>query len=388
MIRARIMRWRWALFAAVLLVAGLTFAFWPEAVRIDRGVVTRGPMQVGITDDGVTRVRDLYVVSAPVTGYLTRIELEAGDEVVANETIVARIAGIPSPPLDVRSRSELQQSLVAVREAERGYAASLELARADLERAEQLAARGFLSKANLEAARAKARTREADLRHARAEARRIQASLAEPASTGLPRGGAIAVRSPESGVVLRRLTESEGVVALGSPLVEIGDPSRIEVVIDLLSREAAQLKPGNAVEITRWGGPTPLAGKVRRIEPFGRLKVSALGIEEQRVNVIVDFLPGEAAQIASLGHGYQVDGTIFLWSDRNALRVPVGALFRSLDGSWAVFAESGGRAEIRTVRIGHINDRFGEVLDGLEEGEKVVLNPGSLVEDGVRVRPS
>lgn len=387
MSRQGIMRWRWVLAAALLLATGLAYSFWPEAVDVDTGAVTCGPMQVGITDDGVTRVRELYVVSAPVTGYLSRIEWDAGDEIVANATVIARMSGVPSTPLDMRSRAELRDALAAARASGRGVAASLELARADLERAEQLASRGFLAKAQLEAARATARSAEADLQRARAEVGRVQAALTEPAAGTLPAGGSIAVRSPQSGVVLRRLTESEGVVAMGTPLVEIGDPQKIEVVIDLLSRDAARVQAGDAVEITRWGGPIPLTGTVRRVEPFGRLKVSALGIEEQRVDVIVDFRPDAASRISALGHGYQVEGTVILWESVRALRVPVGALFRGADGVWSVFVDDHGRARQRAVRIGHINDRFGEVLDGLDVSETVILNPGAMVENGVRIRP-
>ncbi|RVQ69830.1 HlyD family efflux transporter periplasmic adaptor subunit [Croceicoccus ponticola] len=383
---ARIVRWRWALLVTVLVGAGLAFAFWPEAVRVDEAEVTRGPMQVGITDDGVTRVHDLYTVSAPVTGYVTRIELDAGDPVFANRTVLARMAGAPSTPLDTRTRGELGDALNAARAAERATVAALDLARGDLSRAEELARRGFLPKAQLDATRAAARTAEADVQRARAESRRLQSAMAEPAATGLPHGGAVAVRSPVSGVVLRRLNESEGVVALGTPLMEIGNPAQIEVVVDLLSREAVQVKPGAAVEITRWGGPNPLPGKVRIVEPFGRLKISALGIEEQRVNVIVDFAPEAAAAIASLGHGYQVDGTIILWRDEDVVRVPVGALFRGETGGWQVLIDADGRARVRDVVIGHLNEQFGEVLNGLSPGDRVVLNPGRIVDDGTRIR--
>ncbi len=386
MMMERIKRWRWALILGGLLVAGLAFAFWPQATPVDEAEVTRGAMRVGITDDGVTRVLDLYTVSAPVTGYVTRIELDPGDEVVANQTVIARMAGVPSTPLDVRSRTDVRDALVAARSAERGIAASLDLARSDLERARKLAERGFFPKAQLEAAGTLVLTREADLRRAQAEIRRLAGYLDEPAASGLPDAGPVTVRSPESGVVLRRLAESEGVIAMGSPLVEIGDPRRIEVVIDLLSREAARVRPGAPVEITRWGGSDPLRGKVRRVEPFGRLKVSALGIEEQRVNVIVDFAPEAAAAISALGHGYQVDGTIILWSEPDVLRVPVGALFRGKNGGWRVFVDEGGRAREREVKVGHLNERHGEVLGGLAEGDAVVLNPGNMVEDGIRLR--
>lgn len=385
MIGAAFRRWRWALLVAALLAMALAFSFWPESVQIDEAQVTRGPMRVGVTDDGVVRVRDLYAVSAPVTGYVTRIALDAGDAVVANQTVIARMTAAPSAPLDVRTRAELRDALQAARAAEQGAVASLELARSDLSRAEQLAQRGFLARAQLEAARAAALTREADLGRSRAESRRLQSSLSEPAAAGTPGGVAVAVRSPESGVVLRRLVASEGVVAIGTPLVEIGDPGRAEVVIDLLSREAVRVKPGARVDITRWGGERSLPGTVRRVEPFAILKTSALGIEEQRANVIIDLDPGAAAG-AALGHGYQVDATIWLWSRPDALCVPVGALFRGRDGGWHVFAVTSGRARDRAVRIGHINEQFGEVLAGLGQGDRVVLNPGNRVEDGVRVR--
>lgn len=182
------------------------------------------------------------------------------------------------------------------------------------------------------------------------------------------------------------MSESEGLVLSGTPLVTIGDPRKIEVVIDLLSREAAQVRPGAVVEITRWGGPRPLRGRVKLVEPFGQLKISALGIEEQRVNVIVDFTDEAGLALAVLGHGYQVDGTIILWRSDKVLRVPVGALFKGDDRQWQVFVDVDGKARLRSIRIGHLNDRFGEVLAGLEEGDRVVLNPGSMVDDGKRIR--
>jgi HlyD family secretion protein len=378
--------WRWAIIISGLIILGLGYSFWPEAQPVDLGEVTRGEMHVGITDDGVTRVHDLYTVTAPVTGYITRIDLEAGDEVVAGETVIAIMTGLPSTPLDARSRAELQQAINASLAAERSAAAALELAQSDLARAEELAERGFLATARLEAERTAAKAREADLQRSRAETARLRASLAGQATGDQSAGTSIAVRSPESGVVLRRLNESEGVVALGTPLMEIGNANQIEVVIDLLSREAVQVEPGAKVEITRWGGPDPLPGRVRLVEPFGRLKISALGIEEQRVNVIIDFAPDAAAKIAALGHGYQVDGTVILWESDDVLRVPVGALFRGSQGEWQVFADDGGRARIRSVTVGHLNDEYAEVLDGLAAGERIVLNPGRAIEDGVSIR--
>ena len=383
----RIKNWRWAIIITALLVAGLAYSFWPEAEAVDLGTVSEGPMEVGLTDDGVTRVHDLYTVTAPVTGYVTRIELDPGDEVVAGQTVIARMSGIPSTPLDRRTRLEIGNAIAASRAGEASAAATLRLAKADLERAEALAERGFLPRSDLDARRAAAATASSELARIRAETKRLQSQLSEPAASGLPSGGTVAVRSPESGVLLRRLVESEGVVAQGTALVEIGDPARIEVVADLLSREAAQIKPGDAVKITRWGGEDALPGRVRRIEPFGRLKISALGIEEQRVNVIIDFAPNAARQIAPLGHGYQIDATVILWREDAVVRVPVGALFRGSEGGWQVFVEADGRARRRDVAIGHLNDDFAEVRDGLKVGERVVLNPSGNIEDGTRVSP-
>ncbi len=383
----RIKSWRWAIAIAAMLLAGVGYTFWPEAEPVDLGTVTQGPMSVGVTDDGVTRVHELYTVTAPVTGYVTRIELEPGDAVVAGETVIARMAGIPSQPLDQRSRAELGNAIRASRAAETSAAATLRLAEDNLSRAEALAQRGFLSKSDLETRRTRAATSRADLARIRAETRRLQSMLSEPAAAGPPSGGEVAVRSPTSGVVLRRLSESAGVVAQGTPLMDIGDPAQIEVVADLLSREAAQIKPGDPVEITRWGGDGALPARVRTVEPFGILKISALGIEEQRVNVVIDFARQAMKQAARLGHGYQVDATVILWRDENAMRVPVGTLFRGENGGWHVFEVQSGRARLRPVTIGHLNEDFGEVTGGLTKGAQVILNPSGSIQDGTRVKP-
>lgn len=376
-------RWRWAILLAATVVAGLAYALWPEAAAVDTGKVTKGPMQVGITDDGVTRAEEFYVVSAPVTGYLTRIELEAGDP-VARGALITRMSGRPTSPLDRRSRAELQGALDAANAAGKGAGASLDQARRDLARAEELAQRGFLARSQLEAARTRVTTDQSALAQARAEAARIRALLSQ---AGAISGEAVAVRAPASGSVLSVINESEGVILEGTPLVTIGDPGRIEGVIDLLSRDAVQVKPGARVEISEWGGPQPLIGKVERIEPFGRLKISALGIEEQRVNVIIAFDNLSEEQAARLGHGYQIDATIVLWSKQDTLRVPIGALFRGQDGSWRAFVVDGSRARERPLKIGHINDQFGEVLSGLEAGDEVIVNPSGSLSDGARVSP-
>jgi HlyD family secretion protein len=379
----RIRRWRWALLIGALLLAGLAYAFWPAATPVDTAQVSRGPMSVGVTDDGVTRAEEYYVVSAPVTGYLSRIELEAGDP-VAPGTLIAWMTGRPSPPLDPRSRQELARGLAAADAAARGAEASLAQARRDLTRAEELMERGFLARARLEQSRTQVTTGEAALAQARAEAARIRAQLGQPLGPG--EGARVPVRAPAGGAVLAVINESEGVIPEGAELMTIGDPDRIEAVVDLLSREAVRVSPGDRVEITQWGGPQSLVGTVDRIEPFGRLKISALGIEEQRVNVIVRFEGAAARQAARLGHGYQIDATVVLWSAENALRVPIGALFRGDDGGWRVFVADGGRARERALRLGHLNDEHAEVLGGLEAGAKVVVNPSNALRDGARIR--
>lgn len=382
MMGAFIRRWRWALLIVLSLVAGLTFAFWPERVQVDSGKVSRGPMTVGITDDGVTRAEEYYIVSAPVTGFLSRIEFEAGDR-VSRGALITRMTGAPSTPLDQRSESELRAALTSARATLGGAQASLEQAQRDLARAEELAKQEFLSRAQLEAARTRVANGRAQADQARGEVRRLEALLAQPKGAGI--GSPIAVRAPAGGSVMSVITESEGVIAQGTPLITIGDPQQIEVVVDLISREAARVSVGDQVFITQWGGDSTIRGHVKQVEPYGRLKISALGIEEQRVNVIVGFDPAQADTLARLGHGYQVDATFVLWSDDKALRVPIGALFRGGDGGWRVFVIEGGRAVERYVDLGHINDEYAEVVEGLREGEDVILNPGGQLEDGVRV---
>lgn len=377
-------RWRWALLIAALLVAGLIFAFWPAAAPVDTARVTRGAMALGVTDDGVTQAKDLYVVSAPVTGFLKRIELEPGDT-VARGALITQMTGRPSTPLDPRSQQELRAALAAARASAAGANASLAQGRRDLARAEELARRGFLPRSQLEAARTRVSSGMALVAQGQAEVARIQAQLTAP--TGAAANAPVAVRAPASGSVLYVINESAGVIPEGTPLMSIGDPGQIEVVVDLLSREAVRVKPGDRVSITQWGGDAPLIARVERIEPFGRLKISALGIEEQRVNVIIAFDPASTAAAARLGHGYQIDATIILWSSSDALRVPIGALFRGPDGGWRVFVRDGARARERAVRIGHINDEYGEVIAGLAENQVVVLNPGNALADGQLIEP-
>jgi HlyD family secretion protein len=384
---------------AALLVLALAWLFRPDAVPVDLGAAERGPLTVAVSDEGETRVRDVYVVSAPLPGRMQRIEVEAGDAVVADSTVVARIE--PGDPafLDVRSAAEARAGVDAAAAA-RTHAeaqvsraeAELDFARAELERMRALARSHTVSANDLDSAERRAKTAVAALAEAQAQ-RRVRESeyqvararLLSPA-TSRKHGGAcdcVEVRSPVSGTVLRVVTESEGVVQAGAPLLEVGSPEQLEVVVDLLSADAVRVEPGQRVIIEAWGGELPLAGRVRRVEPFGFTKVSALGIEEQRVNVVIDITEPRERWLR-LGHGYRVEPRIVLWEASDVLRVPLSALFRQGE-QWAVFVEQGGRAVLREVEIGQGNGLEAEVRSGLEAGERVVLHPGDRVSPGARL---
>ncbi len=379
---------------SVLVVGGLlAVALWPQSTEIDAVTVSRGPLQVTIDEDGETRVRDRFVVSAPVSGRLSRIELEPGDPVTAGATVLARITSAESPLLDPRTRSELAaatesaEAAVGQARAERaGLAAQLDRARATLHRQQELMKAGAIASDSLEAAQTAVMAGEESLRAAefavaRAEHERQVARVRLQAPSGL--GRAVTIVATVSGVVLKRLRESESVVPVGDPLLEIGDPARIEIVADLLSTDAVRVSPGQRVLIEQWGGSRTLEGRVRRVEPSGFMKVSALGVEEQRVNVLVDF-DGGADAAKALGDGYRVEVRVVIWQEDDVLTVPVGALFRRGDG-WAAFVIENGVARLRSVRLGQRSDTQAQILEGLSLGQVVVLHPPDALADGMRV---
>ena len=381
-------------FGAAIVIALAIVALWPEAAEVDLAAATRGPMQVTVDEDGETRVRDRFVVSAPVAGRLQRIELEPGDAVKGRSTIVARLAPVDAPLLDPRTRAELEAAAAAARQAVGLARAERERATAMHERAAATARRyatlveaGAVSREDFEAAQTAVTTmgktlQAAEFALARVEQEHEQAltRLLRPAASGR----VIEIVSPVDGVVLKRLRESECVVGAGEPLLEIGNPLQIEVVADLLSTDAVRVRPGSRVSIEQWGGGHALTARVRRVEPSGFLKVSALGVEEQRVNVVIDFDdPARAAR--KLGDGYRAEVRIVVWQGDDVLRVPVGSLFRRGD-SWAVFVTDGGRARLRTIEIGQRNNDLAEVVSGLRATERVVLHPPDALVDGARVR--
>ena len=411
----------WLALAGV--AAAFYFALQPQPLEADFAAVVRGPLRVTLSEEGQTRVRDRYMVSAPLAGRVLRIEHEPGDPVVAGATVLATFQ--PSAPgfLDTRARAEAEARVNAAQ-------ASVDRARADLDRetaerdhAESELARrtrlhqdGLLADDRLASARLRADTaREAvkaaasSITVAEAELERAKTSLIQAGASAPRADRAISLRSPISGVVLRRLRESEAIVPSGEPLLEVADPEKLEIVSDMLSTDAVQIDEGDPALIEQWGGDRVLNGTVRRVEPYGFTKISALGVEEQRVNVIVDFDDVRDAWEA-LGDGYRVEIAVVIWEEDDVLKVPSSSLFR--DGEeWAVYtverevrtageaAESGSpsepvqdaaiaaRAALRRIEVGRRNAREAQVLSGLSEGNLVIAYPGDQIQDGAEIVP-
>ena len=391
-------RTRGILAAAAAVLALIAWGFWPRAELVETATVARGPLRVTVEEEGRTRVRDRYVLYAPVAGYLRRIALDVGDAVEAG-AVLATLDPLRPAALDQRSRAEAE-ARVAVARAElarreaaaRQAEAEAELAASEFARSESLLARSLVSRSQFDAAQSRKRAAEAAQRAAKAAIDvgryEIDAALASLRYTASGQPGrsleAVPVRAPVAGRVLAIHQESAGAVESGQPLLEVGDPAGLEVVVEVLSRDAVRIAPGGRVLLERWGGETPLEGVVRTVEPTGFTKVSALGVEEQRVRVITDLAsPPEAWQ--RLGDGYRVEASFVVWESADALTVPASALFRRDDG-WAVFVVEGGRARERAVTSGHGSGLLTEVVAGLEEGTTVVVHPGDAISDGVRVR--
>lgn len=389
MIRNR-KRAAWAL-AAVVLVALLAFAMRPQPLHVDAAAVVRGPLETYVADDGVTRVRDRYVVAAPVAGRMMRVGLRQGDVVQAGD-VVAQIAGAP---LDVRTEAQAGAHVTAAAAAVREAGTMVTQARAvaaqaqrDADRARTLAEAGALSAAAAEEAAlaAAGRRREVEAALARQSAAEAELRAARTAAADADPGRAAEgtlrpVRSPVGGRVLRVAQESETMVAPGTPLVELGDARALEVRVDVLSTDAVRIQPGMPVRVEEWGGVGALTGRVRTVSPSAETRISALGVEEQRVTVVADL----DDHPEGLGDGYRVEGRIVTWRAEDVLKVPVSALFRTGEG-WNVFVLDGGRARTRTVDVGHRGETEAEVRGGLAEGDTVVLYPSDQVTEGARVR--
>ncbi len=396
----------WMVGGALLLLL-LVGAFWPSPELADLAVVERAPLQVTLDEEGETRVRDRFIVSAPLAGRVLRIELEPGDPVVADKTVLATFQPQSPTLLDARSRAEAEAAARAARSSLEGAradrdraAAELQFAQAELERFRRLAGDRIVSEEQLESAELEERSQaealeaaEFSVQTARYQLEVARARLLEGTALGGNPGSGevrspISLYSPVDGVVLRRVRESEAVVPAGEPLLEVGAPDDLEIVADYLSADAVKIRQADRVLIEEWGGEKPLEGRVRRVEPSGFMKISALGVEEQRVNVVVDFVdPPEARP--GLADGFRVELRVVLWEGEDVLQVPAGSLFRNGD-DWSVFAVEAGKVRLRQVEIGRQGGLVAEVVSGLEEGDQVVLHPGDSIVEGLRVkaRPS
>jgi len=377
----------------VVVLAIVAIAMWPESIEVSAAKVGQGPMQVTLDEDGQTRIRDKFVVSAPVAGRLQRIELEPGDRVVSGKTVVARLSTADAPLLDPRTRGEFSAAVEAARAAV-GQAraefdratAELMRARTTLQRQQELMKAGAIAADNLDAAETAVATAEearkaAEFAVSRSEyeLQLARARLQAPA----PAGRAVEVVAPVNGVILKRLRESESIVPAGEPLLEIGEPGRSEIVADFLSTDAVRIQPGSAVLIEGWGGSEPLNGRVRRVEPAGFMKISALGVEEQRVNVLVDFDDPSAAK--RLGDGYRVEVRVVVGREDNVMKAPVGTLFRR-GNDWAVFVIDSEQVHLVITELGQRNDEDAQIIKGLSPGQTVVLHPPDTLTDGARIR--
>lgn len=376
----------------IVTLIGLGFRQPPRAV--DLATVHIGPLQVTVQEVGKTRVIDRYVISAPVAGYMPRLTQRVGDSVAQGATIV-QLEPLRPVALDARSQAAAaarvaaaQAALQAATEHTAAASADATQSEAEYQRLQELSKQNLIAANELERARARAAAAAATARSSRF-AMEVSRHELEAARTALQYAGGetgadsrIAITTPIAGRVLKLYQQSEGVVAAGQPLIEVGDPQRLEVAIEALSSNAVRLQPGMRVLFERWGG-TPLEGRVRLIEPVGFTKISALGVEEQRVLVIAD-ITAPAQQWQTVGDGYHVDARFILWEDDSVLQVPASALFRHNDG-WAVFVAVDGRARLREVKPGQRNGLAVHILEGLKEGERVIIHPDETVEDGVRI---
>lgn len=387
----------WSIPTAIL-AAGLAFAFRPQPLQVDLVAIDRGPMVVTVAEEGIAQIKDVFVVSAPVRGRALRIEIREGDPVIADETVVAEIEPIDPAFLDIRSEAEARAA-VSTAEAALVFAraqlaqaqAELKFATAEHKRIQQLRTSGTVSMRAMEDASRLFETRKAAVTTQRAavemrvsELGAARVRLLRPTETALSgKCPCIPIRAPVSGKALRILHESAGVVEPGQPLLEIGDPAKLEIVADFLSSDAVSIQTGQSVIIDAWGGSSTLNGVVSRIEPYGFTKVSALGIEEQRVNVVID-LTDPPADWTRLSHGFKADVRVVLWSGEDVAKIPLTALYRS-EGKWHVFVEEDGRAVPRAVQIGHRTDLEGQVEGGLKPGSMVIRYPTDAIFEGARV---
>ena len=376
-----------ALFAA-LIVLGLR----PQPVPVETARVVTGPLRATVSEEGKTRIKQRYVVAAPVSGQLRRIAFKPGAEVEAGVTVVAVIDPLPASPLDERNRAlaEARRDTARV-QAEKSRTAH-ELARNELRRIEQMFNAGTISPQELESAQMRETAAARDVVAAEGALRAAEAELSAsaggpvsaPAAVG--QSAPIEVRANATGRVLHVFQESARAVAQGTPLLEIGDPADLEVIVEMLSRDGAAIAAGAPVSLEQWGGPSALEGLVRLVEPAAFTKYSALGVEEQRVNVVVD-ITSPREQWTSLGDNFRVEARVITWESDRALKVPASGLFRQ-GNAWAAYVVRGGKAALVPVQAGKSGGGEIQITDGLQEGDEIILYPGDRIKDGQRVKPT
>jgi HlyD family secretion protein len=374
---ARRVKWLW-IAAGVACVLAIGIALLPGAAEADIVTLDRGTIRVDLTDEGRTRMHDVYLISAPVAGRVLRVDVEPGDAVVAG-AVVARIAQAAAGFLDTRSELQSHAAVNAAAAGLRSASADFELARLDHARNRSLADAHLIATAAVDTSNARLEAARAARDAADAELTRARAAVSSAARTS---AGSIDVRAPVAGRVLRVPQKSEAVVAVGAPLVEVGDPAHVEVIAEFLSQDAVRMRPGQTAQIENWGG-APLAATVDRVEPVAHTKVSALGVEEQRTNVILQI--GDRAAAAALGHDFRVDARVTVDEAAGVVRVPLGALFRR-GAQWSVFRVIEGRAVLAAVDVGVADGNYRAAVRGVDVGDKVILFPGSAIDDGTRVK--
>jgi HlyD family secretion protein len=384
------------LVVALALATGLVWFVWPDSVLVETATVTQGTFEATVDEDGKTRIRERYVVAVPLAGRLKRVSLKAGDHLNADD-VIATILPSPTPLLDPRSRREAEERLGSAEAAQERAQTLVERARAqssqadqDLTRTRTLVERGASTKQALERDELAKRVADRDLRAAefqfhagQHELEQARALLAKYTDSGGAPPDSWNVSAPISGVVLKVDQESETIVRPGIPILEIGDPRDMEVVVDVLRTDAVEIHPGADATIEHWGGPGILAGRVRRVEPAAFTKISTLGVEEQRVNVLIDILSAPE-QRSGLGDAYQVDAKIVVFKRDDAVIAPAGALFRR-GNSWNVFVAENGRAQVRPVTLLRRSGQSAALSAGVEPGENVIVYPSDRVTSGVRV---
>ena len=383
---------------AAVLLAAIVYGFLPKPIEVEIAPVTAGPLTVSVLEEGKTRIRHRYTISPPIAGFLNRVELRAGAPIEKGRTVLATMQPQLASFLDPRSRAEAEARVKGAEAAKRRAQAEVERARESLGLAEKervravdLKKKGVASQREFDTAEAQAamsgrelRAAEFALEVAGFEKTQADAALMQTQTPGEVAAKPVEIIAPVNGYVLTVFEESARVVAQGTPIMEVGDPADLEAEIELLSSDAVGVRPGAEVSIEQWGGGNPLRGKVTLIEPGGFTKISALGVEEQRVKVRVNFtdpIPPEHP----LGDRFRVEARIVTWKSERVLQVPTGVLFRR-GGDWMTFVFDGGRARITKVEIAHNNGVAAEVLSGLSEGQRVLLHPPDTVADGAAVK--